>query len=68
MNSDHGSRDSGELQETPSRPFQKITMSGDGVAWRKPYEFTTKMFELIGWKKLEVNRMINKFAGVSFCQ
>ena len=42
----------------------KKTMSGDGVAGRKPYGFTTRMFQLIGWKRLEVNRML-KFAGVT---
>lgn len=42
----------------------KKTMSGDGIAGRKPYGFTTKMFQLIGWKRLEVNRML-RFAGVT---
>jgi hypothetical protein len=42
----------------------KKTMSGDGVAGRKPYGYTTRMFELIGWKRLEVNRML-RFAGVT---
>ena len=42
----------------------KKTMSGDGIAGRKPYGYTTKMFQLIGWKRLEVNRML-RFAGVT---
>ena len=42
----------------------KKTMSGDGIAGRKPYGFTTKMFHLIGWKRLEINRM-PRFAGIT---
>ena len=42
----------------------KKTMSGDGVMGRKPYGVMTRMFELIGWKRIEVNRMM-RFTGVT---
>ena len=41
----------------------KKTMSGDGIAGRKPYGYTTRMFSIIGWKRLEVNRMM-VFVGI----
>ena len=42
----------------------KKTMSADGISGRKPYGITTKMFELVGWKRLEVNKLM-RFAGVT---
>ena len=41
----------------------KKNMSGDGIAGRKPYGYTTRMFSITGWKRLEVNRMIT-FVGI----
>ena len=41
----------------------KKTMSGDGIMGRKPYGYTTRMFSIVGWKRLEVNRLM-KFVGV----
>ena len=42
----------------------KKTMSADGIAGRKPYGMVTRMLELIGWKRIEVNRVMN-FSGVT---
>eukprot|EP00438_Fugacium_kawagutii_P027022 Skav232520 [mRNA] locus=scaffold1096:926666:934699:- [translate_table: standard] len=42
----------------------KKTMSGDGIAGRKPYGYTTRMFKILGWKRLEVNRIM-AFAGIT---
>ena len=42
----------------------KKTMSGDGVTGRKPYGYTTRMFHMVGWKRLEVNRFMT-FMGVT---
>ena len=42
----------------------KKTMSADGIAGRKPYGMVTRMLELVGWKRLEANRML-EFAGVT---
>eukprot|EP00438_Fugacium_kawagutii_P034932 Skav206393 [mRNA] locus=scaffold834:643982:646531:- [translate_table: standard] len=42
----------------------KKTMSADGIAGRKPYGYTTRMFSIVGWKRIEVNRMM-VFAGVT---
>ena len=42
----------------------KKTMSGDGITGRKPYGYTTRMFSIVGWKRLEVNRMMS-FQGVT---
>ncbi|CAE6926624.1 ABCB1 [Symbiodinium sp. CCMP2592] len=42
----------------------KKTMSADGIAGRRPYGMVTRMIELVGWKRLEVNNMM-KFVGVS---
>eukprot|EP00435_Cladocopium_sp_Y103_P008302 s3962_g2.t1 len=36
----------------------KKTMSADGIAGRKPYGYTTRMFNVVGWTRLEVNRML----------
>lgn len=36
----------------------KKTVSGDGIAGRKPYGYTTSMFQIVGWKRLEVNKMM----------
>ena len=56
-----------EAPETNKRMREdlfKKTMSADGIAGRRPYGMVTRMIELTGWKRYEVNRMI-KFAGVS---
>ncbi len=56
-------------QETPetSRKLRedlyKKTMSADGIAGRKPYGIATRMLKLVGWKRIEVNRMMS-FVGV----
>ena len=42
----------------------KKTMSGDGMAGRKPYGLVTRMVETVGWKRLECNKLM-KFVGVS---
>ena len=42
----------------------KKTMSGDGIAGRRPYGLSTKMFELVGWKRLECNKLMS-FGGVT---
>jgi hypothetical protein len=42
----------------------KKTMSGDGITGRKPYGYTTRMFSIVGWKRLEVNKMMS-FQGVT---
>ena len=42
----------------------KKTMSGDGVSGRKPYGYSTRMFYMVGWKRIELNRMMF-FLGVS---
>lgn len=42
----------------------KKTISGDGIMGRKPYGYTTRMFQTIGWTRLEVNRVM-AFMGVS---
>ena len=36
----------------------KKTVSGDGFAGHKPYGYTTRMFQIVGWKRLEVNKMM----------
>ena len=42
----------------------KKTMSADGIAGRRPYGYITRMIELVGWKRMEVNRFM-PFKGVS---
>ena len=42
----------------------KKTISGDGIMGRKPYGYSTRMFQMIGWTRLEVNRMM-AFLGVT---
>ena len=42
----------------------KKTMSADGIAGRRPYGMQTRMIELVGWKRYELNRFL-KFQGVS---
>ncbi|CAE7201047.1 unnamed protein product [Symbiodinium sp. CCMP2456] len=42
----------------------KKTRSGDGIMGRKPYGYSTRMFQMIGWTRLEVNRMM-AFLGVT---
>ena len=43
----------GKLREDLFKKF----VSGDGIAGRKPYGFSTKMIHCVGWKRLEANRM-----------
>lgn len=59
-----------EHQQAPDsvRKFRedlfKKTMSGDGMAGRKPYGLVTRMVETVGWKRLECNKLM-KFVGVN---
>ena len=56
-----------ECPETNKRlreDLYKKTMSADGISGRKPYGITTRMFELVGWKRIELNRMM-RFQGVT---
>lgn len=56
-----------EAPETHKRlreDLYKKTMSADGISGRKPYGIATRMFELVGWKRLEANKIM-KFAGVT---
>eukprot|EP00974_Lingulodinium_polyedra_P061942 5979964-Lingulodinium_polyedra.AAC.1 len=51
-----------EAPETQKRIFldlYKKMMSADGIAGRRPYGITTRMFELIGWKRLELNKLMH---------
>ena len=36
----------------------KKTMSADGIVGRRPYGMSTRMIELVGWKRYEVNSMV----------
>ena len=38
----------------------KKTMSADGIAGRRPYGISTRMIELVGWKRYEVNSELRK--------
>ncbi|CAE8656395.1 unnamed protein product [Polarella glacialis] len=57
-------------QEAPNGTRQlredlfKKTMSADGAPGRKPYGLQTRMLELIGWKRLELNKML-RFGSVT---
>lgn len=57
-------------QETPEttrrmrEDLYKKTMSADGIAGRRPYGYVTRMIELTGWKRMEVNRLM-QFKGAS---
>ena len=42
----------------------KKTMSADGIVGRRPYGMSTRMIELVGWKRYEVNSMV-RFSGVT---
>ena len=56
-----------ESPETAKRIFLdlfKKMMSADGIAGRRPYGICTVMFNLIGWKRMEVNKMMY-FHGVT---
>ena len=56
-----------EAPETSRRmreDLYKKTMSADGMAGRRPYGYVTRMIELTGWKRMEVNRLM-QFKGVS---
>jgi hypothetical protein len=56
-----------EAPETNRRMREDVykkVMSGDGISGRKPYGVSTRMYELIGWKRIEVNRLMS-FTGVS---
>ena len=50
-----------EAPETSKRmreDLYKKTMSADGIAGRRPYGYVTRMIELCGWKRMEVNRLM----------
>ena len=57
-------------QEAPQSTKQmrddlfKKTMSADGIAGLKLYGYSTKMLELVGWKRLECNTLM-RFGGVT---
>ena len=56
-----------EAPETNRRmreDLYKKTMSADGIAGRRPYGMSTRMIELVGWKRCEVNRIM-RFMGVT---
>ena len=56
-----------EAPETAKRmreDLYKKTMSGDGIAGRRPYGYVTRMIELSGWKRMEVNNIM-PFKGVT---
>ena len=56
-----------EAPETNRRmreDLYKKTMSADGIAGRRPYGIITRMIELVGWKRYELNRLM-RFAGVT---
>jgi len=36
----------------------KKTMSGDSLAGRKPYGIVTRIMKLVGWKRMEVNKLM----------
>lgn len=44
----------------------KKTVSGDGIAGRKHYGYTTSMFQIVGWKRLEVNKMMKVLTVAGF--
>jgi hypothetical protein len=50
------------IQPVQAKDLYKKTMSADGISGRKPYGVTTRMYELIGWKRLESNKAW-KFSG-----
>ena len=56
-----------EAPETSKRMradlFKKM-QSGDGIAGRKPYGMVTRMLEVVGWKRMELNRMVT-FPGIT---
>ena len=55
-----------EAPETGKRlreDLYKKTMSADGISGRKPYGISTRMFELVGWKRLEANKIL-RFGGM----
>jgi hypothetical protein len=39
-------------------------MGGDQIAGRKPYGIMTRMLQIIGWKRIELNRLL-RFSGVT---
>ena len=57
-------------QEAPdsSKPMKedlfKRFITGEGITGRRPYGITTRMMRIVGWKRLEVNRLLT-FAGVT---
>jgi len=56
-----------EAPETTRRlrdDLWKKTLSADGISGRKPYGITTRMFEIAGWKRTELNKML-QFTNVS---
>lgn len=56
-----------EAPETCKRmreDLYKKTMSADGIAGRRPYGMMTRMIELVGWKRFEVNKFL-RFLGIT---
>ena len=53
-----------ETSKKMREDLYKKTMSADGIAGRKPYGYVTRMIELIGWKRMEVNKFM-AFKGVT---
>jgi hypothetical protein len=45
-------------------PFGLVYKLSLGIAGRKPYGITTRMLEIIGWKRIELNRLM-RFGGVT---
>ena len=51
-------------QEAPETSKRKLSdllkkmASADGMAGRRPYGIITRMFDLMGWKRHELNRMM----------
>ena len=44
-------------QESPDSDLFKKMMSADGIAGRRPYGILTTMFFLIGWERMECNKI-----------
>ena len=57
-----------ERPEGLSKSFRedllKKMMSGDGIFGRLPYQILTKVIHLVGWKRMELNRLV-RFTGVT---
>jgi hypothetical protein len=56
-----------EAPETGKRmrdDLYKKTMSADGISGRKPYGISTRMYNITGWKRIELNKMLG-FYGIT---